>query len=451
MNDRPGNSWSPDDSPHWLAELSRQHERLRRRHPGDRLLLLIDAEEILAGSSREGRPLTGSRHSDPAQSPRVLDVIRWFQIQPSTFVGVYALKSDLPHARVRDELDALGSKLRVAFTDELLYVIPRAGERESVEAAKALAPRWRDAGYRIFACLARDAKTLHGIARSDPEGEILLLHVGDPAQRHEQPLPAGAIRGEDYELAELIVEAALPKRIAYCWHGLNDEENVRQFLASSVNWGECDVQADATGERIILRHDTFRERPPAPGEQWLTLEAFLGRLFAAGRSVKIDLKEGGQTVERVLRLIAQAGFPDERLWFNASAERIEESGFRALAAAHPGAVRQVDVNFLGPLLVVAPQKAREILEMFAEWGVNRFSFSWLNPQRVPLFDHLEEWGRDANIYNVPDLESFLRAVLLLPRSLTSDFNFPRWGHYGRGSGQSGFHHEYPGRPADPRH
>ncbi len=36
-----------------------------------------------------------------------------------------------------------------------------------------------------------------------------------------------------------------------------------------------------------------------------------------------------------------------------------------------------------------------------------------------------------------ELEAFLDAVLLLPASVTSDFNFPQWGHYGHGSGESG--------------
>jgi hypothetical protein len=35
-----------------------------------------------------------------------------------------------------------------------------------------------------------------------------------------------------------------------------------------------------------------------------------------------------------------------------------------------------------------------------------------------------------NIYNVPDLEAFLQAALLLPRSITSYFNFPKWFYRG---------------------
>ena len=39
-------------------------------------------------------------------------------------------------------------------------------------------------------------------------------------------------------------------------------------------------------------------------------------------------------------------------------------------------------------------------------------------------------------------EAFLQAVLLMPRSITSDFNFPKWHYYGRGSGEEGNHYDY---------
>ena len=48
----------------------------------------------------------------------------------------------------------------------------------------------------------------------------------------------------------------------------------------------------------------------------------------------------------------------------------------------------------------------------------------------PFNWQLDEWGFEVNIYNVPDLESFLKAVILQPKSITSDFNFPEW-HYVR--------------------
>lgn len=59
-----------------------------------------------------------------------------------------------------------------------------------------------------------------------------------------------------------------------------------------------------------------------------------------------------------------------------------------------------------------------------------------------LLNQLDEWNFDVNVYNVPDLESFLKAALLRPKSITADFNFPKWNYFGRGSGQNWEHDEY---------
>jgi hypothetical protein len=123
-------------------------------------------------------------------------------------------------------------------------------------------------------------------------------------------------------------------------------------------------------------------------------------------------------------------------------ERIQEQGFRKLANAYPNAVLQCPVDFLAPLICSAAEKAKEILDMFTAWGVNRFSIDWQTQDMRTFFGQMDKWGVEVNIYNVPDLASFLQAVLLMPRSITSDFNFPRWHYYGRGSGQYSEHYEY---------
>jgi len=55
---------------------------------------------------------------------------------------------------------------------------------------------------------------------------------------------------------------------------------------------------------------------------------------------------------------------------------------------------------------------------------------------------LERRGWETNVYAVPDLQSFLEAAVLLPTSVTADFNFPAWRYFGRGSGQHGVVHSY---------
>jgi len=177
-------------------------------------------------------------------------------------------------------------------------------------------------------------------------------------------------------------------------------------------------------------------------EKWLTLDRLLELLYERSRCVKLDLKAGGVMVDGVLELVNDFGFSEDRLWFNGNVERLQEHRFRQLATAHPGAILQCPVDFLAPLICSVPQKAKEILDMFTSWGVNRFSISWLTQDMRRFFDQMDQWGYQVNIYNVPNLETFLQAVLLMPASVTSDFNFPKWHYYGRGAGEKGSHYEY---------
>jgi hypothetical protein len=192
----------------------------------------------------------------------------------------------------------------------------------------------------------------------------------------------------------------------------------------------------------VLRHDSFEETPWHRAEHPFRLEACLRALRERGRSVALDLKEGGEVVDRVLGIVAELGFEDGALWCNGSIEVLREPGIRRLAEAHPGAIVSVPVDFLGPLLLAAPALAREILDALRSWGVNRWSLDWGTPGIRELIGRLEEWGWEVNVYGIPDLESFLEASLLLPTSVTADFNFPDWHHFGRGSGQRRAFHRY---------
>lgn len=89
-----------------------------------------------------------------------------------------------------------------------------------------------------------------------------------------------------------------------------------------------------------------------------------------------------------------------------------------------------------------PDKAKDIVDLFADWGVNRFSVKWDTRNMRELFDQMDIWGHEINIYGIPDLEAFLQAVLLMPKSITSDYNFPKWYYFGKGSGENGGYYQY---------
>ena len=372
----------------------------------------------------------------------VLEVIRWFQIQPNTFVGLNTGRPETLRADTLRSLNKLGKEYRVHFTDEFLYMNPGQWEEDVPHAKVAGVRHFQRAGYRIFAFVENEPLNLKAVARHDPQREILLLHANTIFESKRTRLPPHTARGQKYDLSELIPEQALPRHIQFVWHGVNDEANLRQFLASDIQWAECDVHMDPTGSELILRHDSFTETPLQEDETWFTLDHLLSRLRERGKSVKLDLKAGGVLVDKVLELVDAHDFEDTALWFNGNVERLQEHRIRQLARERPSAVLQCPVDFLAPLICSVPQKAKEILDMFGEWGINRFSINWLTNDMRTFFDQMDRWGFEVNIYNVPDLEAFLRAVVLMPHSVTSDFNFPKWHYYGRGSGEKGSHYTY---------
>jgi hypothetical protein len=129
------------------------------------------------------------------------------------------------------------------------------------------------------------------------------------------------------------------------------------------------------------------------------------------------------------------------LWFNAEIDVVGPAAFDAFFTRYPDAIGSCPVDFVVPLLTAVPDEADIVLERIRSWGLNRLSVRWGDGVRW-ILGELEERGWETNIYGVPDLQSFLEAALLLPTSVTADFNFPLWNRFGRGSGQAGVIHRY---------
>jgi hypothetical protein len=85
------------------------------------------------------------------------------------------------------------------------------------------------------------------------------------------------------------------------------------------------------------------------------------------------------------------------------------------------------------MMLASETATSQILRLLRAWGISRLSFRW-SPVARRVLDDVEARGWEVNLYGVPDLEAFLEASLLLPTSVTADFNFPEWRYYGRGSG-----------------
>ena len=480
----------------WMAALAAHHARMRRQYPTDELLILFDIDGtildlrhmiffLLMRYDREHgtdhfRDLSltdidvheyvidqflqrldldeAARHEIEEWyrarywSPEIIatahyafdqvfDVIRWLQIQPQTSVGLNTGRLAYMRSDTLAALNRMGEAHGVHFLNELFHMRPddwadgvATSKVQGVAQVQAL-------GYRVIAFIDNEPGNLAAVAQCQGADDILLLHPDTIYLSPLDLLPPTAMSGEAYNLADLITEDALPPQVELVWHGVNDPINLRQFLASPIRWAELDVNLDPDGASLILRHDTFAERPLVDGERWLTLDAALAACNQWQKAVKLDFKVGGAWIEQSLALVDRYGLPAEQLWFNGDLSILDELLVRELAARYPGAVIQAPIGFLRHQLD-QPTELRAAVAELARWGMNRFSLNWQHRETRPMSHLLMAWGYEVNLYGIPDLPAFLEAILLLPNAITCDFNFPAWGYYGRGSGHTGHYIEY---------
>jgi hypothetical protein len=479
----------------WMRELAVHYEQLRRAYPSEELCIVFDIDgtildmrhlvvnTLLSYDREHGtslfqglRPEDISEHESridnflaglvmpPSQKQDILDwyadrfwsseailsgsrpyagvlsVIRWFQLQPSTNVALNTGRPEELRDLTLRSLNEVARHHRVAFDDALLWMNPRGWDQVLESKVEGL-NKLRESGCRIVAVVDNEPANIRAMAESDEAGEILFLHA-DTLFESQREFTPRTVSGKSYSLGGLVSEKDLQQRVEFIWHGVNDEANLRQFLASGIHWSECDIREDPVG-RIVLRHDSFEETPWTRAEHPFLLEDCLQRLRSSNRAVVLDIKEGGDMPERVLDLVQSLGFEDADLCFLGSIETLGEHGMRSISQTRPGSTLSFMADFVGPLLLAVPTLAAQVLDTLREWGVSRVAIDWrTTPRMLDMLDRFEEYGWEVNIHGVPDLDSFLEAALLLPKALTADFNFPDWHYYGRGSGQQSVYHRY---------
>lgn len=375
---------------------------------------LWDREAVLAAS----RPYEG-----------VFGVIRWFQLQPRTHVVLNTGRAHHMREDTLESLNTIGAAYRVRFESQLLFTADEGGDVPSSKVAAIDELERR--GLRVMAVVDNEPENLRAMAAADPTGDILFLHA-DTIFKSQRLHQDRLIAGRSYRLRELVPERALSGRVEFVWHGVNDEVNLDRFLGSEVRWAEIDVRRDPVG-RLVLRHDGFDETPWRRDEPTLLAANAIHRLDAAGRSVKLDLKEDGSTLAEAVELLDAIGIGDDRVWLNAELPTLGQLGFESLRERFPGSTISAPVDFLVPLMLASETATDHTLRLLRAWGVSRLSLRW-SPLARRFLDDLEARGWEVNLYGVPDLEAFLEASLLLPHSITADFNFPEWRYFGRGSG-----------------
>jgi phosphoglycolate phosphatase-like HAD superfamily hydrolase len=353
-----------------------------------------------------------------------LEVVRWFQMQPDVAIGVNTGRPEHSRRETLRSLNALGGRYRVEFDDEHLFMFDEDVHKSVPESKAAALLEFGAQGYRVFAVIDDEAANLAAMADLDYRGRTLFLHADTMFERASRSLPR-TVRGDSYELPQLIDAGDLSERATFVWHGLNNWKSLGHFLNSDIKWGECDVRFDPH-YRMVLRREPFESRPWAVEDRQMSLDDCVSAFVGEDRGLKLDLKEGGVLVDRVLRLLETYEFSGEQLWFNGDIDALGREGFTQISEHYPEAIMQCPVDFMAPLFRAVPNEAKRLCERFESWGIQRFSLAWQGAETAPILEVLESWGYEVNIYGIPDLESFLRAALLLPTSLTSDFNFPDW-------------------------
>ncbi len=371
----------------------------------------------------------------------VFDIMRWLQLQPNTAVGLNTGRFEVLRSDTLESLNKLAGPHGVTFTDDLLILRPNDWTGGVADYKVIGLQQMQAQGYRVIAFIDNEPNNLAKIAAADPAGEILLLHADTIFLAPLELLPTRAVQGDRYALTDFVTEAMLPAAVELVWHGVNDETNLQHFLASPAHWAELDVNLDPTGTALILRHDTFAERAPQSTERWLDLDTALATLRRQQRAIKLDFKVGGETLNDVLARVDAHGFAPAQLWFNANLDLLTAEWCATLAARYPGAIIQAPVGHLR-MLINQPKTLHCEIEKLVDRGLNRFSLKWQYLETRRFCALLQEWGYAVNLYGVTDLDAFLQAVLLLPNAVTSDFNFPEWGYYGRGAGQQGVYYDF---------
>lgn len=137
----------------------------------------------------------------------VLEVIRWFQSQPNTAVGLNTGRPDKIRKATLDCLNQLGVAADVHFDSDKLYMNRGEWEADVMASKVKGVQHYQAQGYRVFAFVDNEPENLAAIATYDTDGSILLLHADTIWETDPTHLPSRAIGGDYYNIQDL--QAAL--------------------------------------------------------------------------------------------------------------------------------------------------------------------------------------------------------------------------------------------------
>jgi phosphoglycolate phosphatase-like HAD superfamily hydrolase len=343
----------------------------------------------------------------------VLDVIRWFQLQPNTFVGLNTGRPESFRSNTLKSLNRLAKEYRVKFRDDLLFM--KTPDFESkITAAKAKGiEHFHNLGYRVFAFVDNEPENLQAVSEAFPGNEILLLHADTIFKSQDIQITGNAVRGKGYNISKLLSKKNLPKHIQFVWQWDGLPDSLQGFLNSQVKWIEIDLNSlSAAAWRKGLQDREYR-----------LIHESIDMLIAHGKKIKINLSKKAFFSWNMPGILRDCMADNSSLWLYGSMNDISPEDFKALREMYPGAIIGCPIDILSALVSNHPVHAKELLTTFRSWGINRFSINWRTQGKRIFFNYLRQWKMETDIYNTSNLESFFQALLLLPDSVTMKPDF----------------------------
>lgn len=232
----------------------------------------------------------------------------------------------------------------------------------------------------------------------------------------------------------------LSKDVSLIWHGVNDPKNLNYLLKSNIYWAEGDWRSREDGV-LVLRHDPFETHPLQEGEVQLEATDWLKALDQAGKGIQVDLKEGGETMEKMIRLLRDSRVSEDRLWFTTNLKDISMEDYARLAREFPKVPMQSAIPLRFMFQDMSAAERRDWMDLNRSVGVRHLAMSWYEEPVEKEVAELREAGFGVHFFYVNSAQDVLKAASLKPDSITSDFHIPEWGLFGRGSGENGFYLE----------
>lgn len=343
----------------------------------------------------------------------VLEVIRWLQMQPRTYVALNTGRPESLRLQTLNTLNRLADEFRVRFDDDLLYMKPD-GLEQTIPEIKANGIRsFAEKGYRVFAVVDNEPENLYAISRIDHQREILLLHADTIFKSRRDSVPGYAVNGKGYDITTLILNNTPTRHTQFVWDYTLDSDRFHQFIRSNIHWIQVDPHFFSSPLRKI-----------SAGAELPDITEYLSEIKGHDKKIKLRLRDLTNMTAETLRMVAKLGFDGSSICIDVNiATILDDVKMKTLRLDHPHIVIQSPVDYLADAILTKPMRVREILEFVKGRGANRFSVNWMQPKKRQVINRLLQWGYEVDVNNIQGLEPFLQAALLGPYSITSHFNF----------------------------